>query len=181
MFSWSTGRHKAREELLLRNTLPVFLLQDAPVVFSTQVQGVEGVPLRGTGYLAFAVLDSAVFTQLLTGSSDSSVLKGSLQDEVRPAGVPLQCSCLCGALPFGTLCQAWQLTCASRSSPSSQHHRKGSSLQHHLSPALCFLMLAATPLIPHGEQLPEEAGNQDRPPGRCPLPASLVYTFQICT
>lgn len=103
MFSWSTGRHKAREERLLRNTLPVFLLQDAPVVFSTQVQGVEGVPLRGTGYLAFAVLDSAVFTQLLTGSSDSSVLKGSLQDEVRPAGVPLQCSCLCGALPFGTL------------------------------------------------------------------------------
>lgn len=36
-----------------------------------------------------------------------------------------------GNLPFGTLCQAWQLTCAS----SSQQRRKGSSLQHCLSPA----------------------------------------------
>lgn len=95
----------------------------------------EGAPLRGTGHPDFAVLDSAALTQLLAGSSDSSVLKGSLQDEVRPAGVPLQYSCLCGDLPFGTLYQAWQLTCASCSLPSCQQHRKGSSLQHCLSPA----------------------------------------------
>lgn len=98
------------------------------------MQGVEGVPLKRPGHPALAVLDSAALTQL-TGSSDSSVLKGSLQDEVRPAGVPLQYSCLCGDLPFGILCQAWQLTCASCSLPSCQQHRKGSSLQHCLSPA----------------------------------------------
>lgn len=42
-------------------------------------------------------------------------------------------------------------------------------------------MLPATPPSSQGQQLPEEAGNQDRPPGRYPLPASLLYTFQICT
>lgn len=98
MFSWSTGRYKAREELLLRNTLPVFLLQDTPVVFSTQVQDVEGVPLRGAGHLAFAVL-----TQLLTGSCNSSALKGSLQKEVSPAGVPLQYSYLWKSAIWHTL------------------------------------------------------------------------------
>lgn len=106
-------------------------------------------------------------------------ISGSLQDEVRPADVPLQCSCLCGALPFGTLCQAWQLTCASRSSPSSQHHSKGSSLQHRLSPALCFLMPPATPPSPCGEQLPEEAGNQDRPPvdAHCLQVWSILFKY----
>lgn len=170
MFSWSTGRYNAREELLLRNTLPVFLLQDAPVVFSTQVQGVEGVPLRGTGHLAFAVLDSAVLTQPLVESSDSSELKGSLQDEVRPAGAPLQRPCLCGALPFGTVSQAWQLACAPRLPPCST-----------ASALLCVSQGWQPHPSSQGQQLPEEEGNQDRTLVDVPLPASLVYTFQICT
>lgn len=56
---------------------------------------------------------------------------GILQDEVGPAGFPLQHSALYEALPSGSLCsvycQAWQLTCASRSLPPSQQHGKGSS------------------------------------------------------
>lgn len=51
-----------------------FLPQAAPVVFSTQVQDVEVVSLRGTGHLASVALVSGASIQLLAGLRDVSVL-----------------------------------------------------------------------------------------------------------
>lgn len=60
--------------------------------------------------------------------------------------------------------------------PSSSTGR-GDCCHSCLNPALHFLILAATHLSSHEEQVPRETANPDGPSGSCLLPASLVYAF----
>lgn len=129
MFSWSTGRYKARKssfwETLCQSSCSRMLLLSSP--HKCRVW-------RGSLSGALAILP------LLCSHSSSqdpaivlhrrAAFNRKLGQLVFPYSIHTS-----GNLPFGTLCQAWQLTCASCSSPSSQQRRKGSSLQHCLSPA----------------------------------------------
>lgn len=159
-----------------------FPLQAVPVVFATQVQDVEGI----SG--ALVILPWLRWSLVYSYSSLQDPVTfpywaDSLWDEVWPAGIPLQHSPLCEALPF-----ADSAACILRtgSSPAlhAPYHGKGSSLLM-LSPAMHFLS-CHTPQwtwrsVPRGDK----KSRQTHRPGLCfynthrtPRKSSLLTTAQ---